>query len=63
MIVGQIYFMPQPVSYYWTQSSLFVYASFILVVTFLLVIPIKLFVESPTINLEKYCLEINSLYS
>ena len=56
MVIGQIYFMSQPVSFYWTQSALFVDAAFILVVTFLIVIPITLFVESPTINLEKILL-------
>ena len=56
MVVGQIYFMSQPVSYYWTQSALFVDALFLLVVTFIIVIPITLFVESPTLNLEKLLL-------
>ena len=53
MVVGPIYFMSQPVTYFWDQINTFTDALFILVVTFLLVIPVTLFVECPAINLEK----------
>lgn len=56
MVVGQIYFMSQPVTYYWAQSSLFIDALFVLVTSYLLIIPITLCVESPMINLEKILL-------
>lgn len=52
-VVGQIFFMSQPVSFYFSQTACFVDALFILVVTFLLAIPVILCIESPVINLEK----------
>lgn len=53
MVVGQIYFFSQPVSYYWNTMNWFTDAVFILSVSFLLVIPITLLVETPMVNLEK----------
>ena len=53
MVVGQIYFFSQPITYYYTQANLLKDSVFILVLSFCLVVPLVLLVESPCINLEK----------
>ena len=54
MVVGQIYLYSRPFSDIWNQFSLFQDGLFIYVLTFLFVVPLSLFVESPSVNLEKF---------
>jgi peptidoglycan/LPS O-acetylase OafA/YrhL len=54
MTIGQIYLYSRPCSYIFSQFTLFQEALFIYVLSFLLVIPLSLFVESPSVNLEKF---------
>lgn len=59
MIVGDVYFYSQQVSYFWCQMNLLLDAVFVLCTSALFVIPLTLLVESPTINLEKLLLRSN----
>jgi peptidoglycan/LPS O-acetylase OafA/YrhL len=56
LVVGQIYFQSQPVTYYWNTLNATMDSIVVAGLTFLLVIPITLFVEAPMINLEKILL-------
>ncbi|OMJ95593.1 hypothetical protein SteCoe_1019 [Stentor coeruleus] len=56
LVVGQIYFQSQPVSYFFSQMSVTMDAIFVAGITFLIVIPITLLVEAPMMNLEKILL-------
>ena len=56
MVVGQIYFFSQPVTYFWNVPNVVIDALFVLSTSFLFVIPITLMVESPMIGLEKILL-------
>lgn len=54
MTIGQVYLYSRPCSFNFNQWSIFQDALFILVLSFLFVIPLSLFVESPSVNLEKF---------
>lgn len=57
MVIGQIFFFSQPISFYYTQTNLIKDAVFILVLSFLLAVPLTLVIEQPCKNIEKILLK------
>lgn len=56
MVIGQVYFFSQPMTYFYSQTNLIMDSLFILVISFVIAIPLVLLIEMPCHNIQKLLL-------
>ncbi|OMJ73564.1 hypothetical protein SteCoe_27728 [Stentor coeruleus] len=56
MVIGQVYFFSQPMTYFYSQTNLIMDSLFILIMSFVIAIPLVLLIEMPCHNIQKLLL-------